>query len=118
MLSALTARPRRIPRSCMASSQMSFSASFRRLCHMPVRDVAAMAPHAVLVDIDAQAGAVGYFHMSALGANGAPCHILAQPLGRWGEAPGELRQRRREVQPGSAGNARLAGLAGDIDRHA
>src|SRR5262249_59560299 len=64
------------------------------LRHLPHRNVASIAAHAVLVDVDAESGTVGQLHVSARDAHGSRRHVVGQSLVGEGEGPGAPRQRR------------------------
>ena len=60
-------------------------------------DIAAVAPDAVVVDVYSEARTVRYFHMSALDANGARCHIFGQAFVRR-RAPPPAGPRQRNAR--------------------
>src|SRR5580704_19205097 len=74
-----------------------------------------MTAHALLIDLDAEPGSIGDFHMPTLDEDGARGHILGEPLVGKSEPPGELRQHGSDMHGRRAGDARLTGLGRNID---
>ena len=77
-----------------------------------------MAAHAVLIHIDAEPGALDAVGVTLLGADRLRGHVGAKRAVRQRQAPGDIGNDASDVQRGGAGDARLAGLAGNVDAHA
>src|SRR6202043_3127333 len=81
-------------------------------------DLDTMTLHAVFIDIDAQPRAIQDISAAVADTDRTRRHILAQADISQCQSPGDLGDYRRNVQSGRAGDARLTGLAGDVDAHA
>src|SRR5262249_54372501 len=101
--------------SCFIRTPQTLRRRRSSLRYLPHRNVAPIAAHALLVDVDAEPGTVGHLHASARAAHGPRRHAVGQSLAGEGGPPGELRQRRGDVHRCRASDARFAGLGGDID---
>src|SRR5262245_27412449 len=68
-----------------------------RLRHLPRRDLAPIAAHPLLVDIDPEPGTIGNFHVSARDAYRLRRHVLGEAFIGQREPPGDLRQYGGDV---------------------
>ena len=76
------------------------------------------APDAALVDLDAEAGPVQHRHVTVVDTQRIGDHIFGKARAGHGQAPGQRRHDRGEMQGRRRGDAQLAGLAGDVQIHA
>src|SRR5450631_4529890 len=77
-----------------------------------------MTLHAILIDIDPQSRTIRDVGMAVVDPDRVRRHVIAQPRMGQCQCPGDLRNDRRDMQRSSTRDARLAGLAGDVDVHA
>src|ERR1700680_1938763 len=86
--------------------------------HLPRRDIDTMSQHAIFVDIDSKSRTVQDVGATFVETDRIRRYVVAPAGIGQGQSPGDLRNDRRDMQRGRTGDARLAGLAGDVDLHA
>ncbi len=81
-------------------------------------DLDAVPAHAILVDIDAKTRPAETFDVAVGGRHRLAGDVFAETRVRQGQAPGDVRNDRCDMQRRGAGHARLAGFARNVHAHA